>query len=53
MASGIAEIEIVLTAYGGTVISWASRSLNPRPAVMDGVNSDKELNGTEMPKYTR
>lgn len=38
------------TAYGGTVISWAVRSLNPRPAVMLGVKRERLEKGVDIPK---
>ena len=38
------------TAYGGTVISWAWRSLYPRPAVIEGVKYETELKGVDTAK---
>lgn len=39
------------TAYGGTVMSCAVRSLYPRPAVILGVNNERLENGVDIPKY--
>lgn len=46
----VATVTTYATAYGGTVIKLAFRDLNPRPAVIEGVNNDKLENGGETPK---
>jgi hypothetical protein len=38
------------TAYGGTVIKFAFKDLNPKPATIEGVNNDKLENGGDTPK---